>query len=146
MFIFTKKVTSLCSYSEKNNCQKVLFIKVARLGRNTFKFRRPFLQNTSRWPLLKITLTQENFFVRPPVNLFLDIMITAWKVSKYGVFFWSVFCRIWTEYGVILHISPYLVRMRENRDQKKLRIWTLFTQWMLILFWPLFDNHLITFC
>ena len=25
--------------------------------------------------------------------------------------------------------SPYLVRMRENTDQKKLRIWTLFTQW-----------------
>ena len=28
----------------------------------------------------------------------------------------------------ILHISPYSVRMRENTDQKKLRIWTLFTQ------------------
>ena len=25
-------------------------------------------------------------------------------------------------------ISPYLVRIRENREQKKLRIWTLFTQ------------------
>ena len=31
-------------------------------------------------------------------------------------FFWSV-----------LRISPYLVQMRENTDQKKLRIWTLFT-------------------
>ena len=28
----------------------------------------------------------------------------------------------------VLRISPYLVRMRENTDQKKLRIWTLFTQ------------------
>ena len=26
----------------------------------------------------------------------------------------------------ILHISPYSVRMRENTDQKSLRIWTLF--------------------
>ena len=38
--------------------------------------------------------------------------ITTWNVSKYGV------------------IS---VRMRENTDKKKLRIWTLFTQCMCIL-------------
>ena len=25
--------------------------------------------------------------------------------------------------------SPYLVRIQENTDQKKLRIWTLFTLW-----------------
>ena len=37
---------------------------------------------------------------------------TVWYVSKYGVF-----------------SGPYSVRMRENTDQKKLRIWTLFTQW-----------------
>ena len=43
-------------------------------------------------------------------------------------FFWSVFSRIRTEYGEIRSISPYSVRMRENTDQKKLRIWTLFTQ------------------
>ena len=42
-------------------------------------------------------------------------------------FFWSVFSRIWTEYG----ISPYSVRMRQNTDQKKLRIWTHFTQCMV---------------
>ena len=45
-------------------------------------------------------------------------------------FFWSIFSRIRTEYGEILRISPYSVRMRENTDQKKLRIWTLFTQWV----------------
>ena len=44
-------------------------------------------------------------------------------------FFWSVFSRIRTEYGEILLISPYLVWIRENTDQKKLRVWTLFTQW-----------------
>ena len=36
---------------------------------------------------------------------------TASKVSKYGVF-----------------SGPYLVRILENKDQKKLRIWTLLTQ------------------
>ena len=43
-------------------------------------------------------------------------------------FFWSVFSRIWTEYGEILRISPYSVQMQENTEWKKLRIWTLFTQ------------------
>ena len=44
-------------------------------------------------------------------------------------FFWSVFSRIRTEYGEIRSISPYSVPMRQNTDQKKLCIWTLFTQW-----------------
>ena len=44
--------------------------------------------------------------------------------------FWSVFSRICTEYGEIQSISPYSARMRENTDQKKLRICTLFTQWI----------------
>ena len=43
-------------------------------------------------------------------------------------FFWSGFSRIRTGYGEIRIISPYSVRMQENKDQKKLRIWTLFTQ------------------
>ena len=34
-------------------------------------------------------------------------------------FFWSVFSRIWIEYGEIRSISPYSVRMRENMDQEK---------------------------
>ena len=43
-------------------------------------------------------------------------------------FFWSLFFHIQSEYGEILCISPYSVRVRENTDQKTLRIWTLFTQ------------------
>ena len=31
--------------------------------------------------------------------------------------FWSAFSHIWTEYGEILRISRYSVRMRENVDQ-----------------------------
>ena len=31
--------------------------------------------------------------------------------------FWSAFYRIWTEYGEVLCISLYSVRMRENMDQ-----------------------------
>ena len=36
----------------------------------------------------------------------------------YSEFFWSVFSRIQTEYGEVLRICPYSVRMQENTDQK----------------------------
>ena len=49
-------------------------------------------------------------------------------------FFWSAFSRTRTEYGEIRSISPYSVQMRENVDQKKLGIWTLFTQYVSVLF------------
>ena len=51
------------------------------------------------------------------------------KSDQIRSFFWSVFSSIWTEYGEILRISPYSVRMQEITDQKKLLIWILFTQW-----------------
>ena len=40
---------------------------------------------------------------------------TLREKCPYSKFFWSVFSRIWTEYGEIL---PYSVQMRENKDQK----------------------------
>ena len=42
-------------------------------------------------------------------------------------FFRSVFSCIWTKYGDLRSKSPYSVWLQENTDQKKLRIWTLFT-------------------
>ena len=48
--------------------------------------------------------------------------VTKWKVCKYIVFsgpYFPAFGR---------SISPYSVRMRENTDQKKRRIWALSTQ------------------
>ena len=59
------------------------------------------------------------------------LLITALKESVFGVVLvriFPAFSRIRTEYGEILRISPYSVRMRENKDHKLLRIWTLFTQ------------------
>ena len=56
------------------------------------------------------------------------------KSVQIGSFFWSLFSRIRTEYGEIRSISPYSVRMPENTDQKKLPIWTDFTQWIFWLF------------
>ena len=60
------------------------------------------------------------------------ILYTCVKSVQIRSFFLPVFSRIRTEYGEIAsypRISSYSVRIRENTDQKKLRIWTLFTQW-----------------
>ena len=46
----------------------------------------------------------------------------VWKLSIYGVLSGSYFL-------AVSRISPYSVRMRENTNQKKLHIWTLFSQW-----------------
>ena len=54
-------------------------------------------------------------------------------------FFWSVFSRIWTECGYLQSKSPYVVQIRENTDSKKVRIWTLFTQWQFFPFCLFFD-------
>ena len=42
---------------------------------------------------------------------------------SYVEFFWFVFSRLRTEYGEIVRISPYSVRMRENTDQKNCEYW-----------------------
>ena len=66
-----------------------------------------------------------------PTNLVSSYAKTSHCVKSVQIrsFFWSVFSRIRTEYG----ISPYSVRMRKNTDQKELRIWTLFTQCLFVI-------------
>ena len=59
--------------------------------------------------------------------LFLHDVSTTWTLSKCGVFLWPVFSCIRTECGYLHHKSQYSVRMQENTDQKKFRIWTHFT-------------------
>ena len=51
------------------------------------------------------------------------------KSVQIASFFWSVFSSNWTDHGDLLRKSPYSVQTQENTDQKKIRIWTLFTQW-----------------
>ena len=43
---------------------------------------------------------------------------TLHEKCPYSEFSWPVLSRIQTEYGRIWSISPYLVQMRENMDQK----------------------------
>ena len=49
------------------------------------------------------------------------------KSAKIRSFFWSLFSCIRTECGDLRTKSPYSIQIQENTDQKKLRIWTLFT-------------------
>ena len=44
--------------------------------------------------------------------------VTLREKCLYSEIFWSVFSSIRTEYGQILRISPYPVRMHKNTDQK----------------------------
>ena len=50
------------------------------------------------------------------------------KTVQIRSFFWSVFSSTRTEYGYLQSKSPCSVRIQENKDQKKLRIWINFTQ------------------
>ena len=55
-------------------------------------------------------------------------LLSLRKKCPYSGFFWSVFSRIWTEYEEIIRISPHLVQMRENTDQKNSEYGHFFTQ------------------
>ena len=50
--------------------------------------------------------------------IFSFLTTTLREKCPYSDFFWSLLPRIWTEYGEILRVSPYSVRMRENIDRK----------------------------
>ena len=75
------------------------------------------------------------------ISGYLDTLDRAWNfllafLQIYSVksvqirsFFWSVFSNIRTEYEDLRSKSPYSLRIQENTDHNKLRIWALFTQW-----------------
>ena len=66
------------------------------------------------------------------LTLFQDFAITLRKVSKYGVFLVRISPHLDWIWRHLRSKFLYSVWIRENTDQKKLRIWTLFTQWLLI--------------
>ena len=74
------------------------------------KFNPSFLSDTT--VLLNIFNPVNRCFCSNP---FLSHCVKSVHIRS---FFWSVFSRIQTEYKEILGISPHLVRMRENTDQK----------------------------
>ena len=63
----------------------------------------------------------------PNTEFFLVLIFL--KSVQIRSFFWCLFSFIPSEQGYLRSKSPYSVRIQENTDQKKLSIWTLFTQW-----------------
>ena len=96
--------------------------------------------------ILFSVLTFEFLRTKSLIYSFFFLSTHSVKSVQKQSFFWSVFSRIQTEYSDILRISPYSVRMWENTDQEKLRIWTLLTQWRdaqvsLAHLWPMFPFY-----
>ena len=93
--------------------------------------------------LLRINVsTPLKKFISPPImaaHLKILKLLHCVKSVQIRSFCWSVFSRIRTENGEIQSISPYSVGIRENRDQKKLLIWTLFTP--CFPYFPVFSQN-----
>ena len=83
----------------------------------------------SVWDLFALFIFWDNF--------------TAWKVSKYGVF-WSLFSCIQIEFEDLRRKFLYSVWIQENTHQKKICIWTLFKQCLLEVW--LYLEKILTNC
>ena len=95
--------------SQKNTCARVYFlITLQSLG-------RPFLTE-HLWATVSKICSDISAFRHCVKNV------------QIRSFFWTVFSCIRDKYGDLRSKSPYSVRIQENTNQKKLRIWTLFTQ------------------
>ena len=95
---------------------------------NPWKFCSLFLQCPWKFHTLN-PLNLKFLFWNSPLALAISWQTHCVRSVQIWSFIWSVFSRIQTEYGVLRSKSPYLVQMLENTDHKKIRIWTLFTQW-----------------
>ena len=62
------------------------------------------------------------------LRMFMEIKEHCVKRVQTSSFFWSVFPRIRTENGDLVRKSLHSVQIRENTNQKILRIWTIFKQ------------------
>ena len=116
--LISQKIFSALEVSETMQNRErsiIIFLQICTYTNKDFHSSGPFcseFKSKRTSPMLSffqifVEFMHVEFYVKKGVS-FND---TTWKVSKYGVF-----------------SGPYSVRMRENTDQKKLRIWTLFTQ------------------
>ena len=85
------------------------------------------------------SLTLHSYFVHMAQILIL-FYNHCMKSVKIRSFFRSVFSCIRTENGDLRSKSPHSVRIQENMDEKKLRIWIIFrseyyTKWLQLVLW-----------
>ena len=94
-----------------------VFTPVEGLSSSFFDLSKAFVSSLSCF----ISCLCFSLFVVLVVELFPDEMFPCFYSLREKCpcleLFWSVFYRIWIEYGEILRISSYSGPMRENRDQ-----------------------------
>ena len=89
------------------------------------KCNKSLLQNVSGFLLRKVAVLLQNSTVitkcvsRSSYYKTVRHYVKSVQIQNY---FWSVFSHIRTEYGEILRMSPYSVRMRENLGRMQTRI------------------------
>ena len=76
-----------------------------------------YLMSMEKWVDLKKGKFKENLkMLLEVVRTVANEQVTLREKCPYLELLWSTFSHIWAEYGEILCISPYSVRMRENAD------------------------------
>ena len=107
----------------------VLFMKIIKNNSNIYFISTLWEISNGIFDTIFFTLKshkQRQWFVDVLQNMCFEktFEFSQENTELFDELLWSVFSLIWTEYGEI----PYSVRMQENTNQKKLRIWTLFKQ------------------
>ena len=120
IFVSIRKIRLILKFITSQSGKKIIATYILpnfskSKGNQTMKFGQLIKYDTRNTFL-------EKSFTKP----FLDSH--CMRSVQIRIFFWSIFSRIRIEYRGILRISLYSVRMQENTDQKKLRIWTHFTE------------------
>ena len=96
----------------KNICERLL-LKIAAL-----KIPRNYIKTSFKEsPFNKVVNFRITALLKKGSTTCLLILLTLREKCPYSALFWPVFSLSRTEYGKILCIYPYLVRMLENIDQ-----------------------------
>ena len=112
----------------ENSFEKTLKIFVKWSWKWSKKYIWPYLSKKCCWTTFTEKITHMYLFHEESEALDKTYCVKSIQIRSFS---WPVFSHIRTESREISRISPDSVRLRENTDQKKLRIWTLFTQWVL---------------
>ena len=108
-------------YLELGHATKLSTTEFTPTNNMTYYIPRHYVTNPNKQNKFRVVFDASAKFAGTSLNDYLlkvlDLLnssVTAGKVSKYGVFLVGIFL--------------YLVRIQEIMDQKKIRIWILFTQ------------------
>ena len=141
------------SESDRLERWRLGFLPFSYLLQNLWKCRQQFYSSRFKNNTFNVKLQKHYLFrsTTRSTTYLTDRIIFDWSFKQFSIrfqfqgfwcksslrekcpnteyFLLRIFC-IWTEYGGLRSKSPYSVRIQENTEQKKLRIWTIFTQCM----------------